>query len=731
MSYGRVFSETITFSSLTQWHSTPLFLNKQQRQVMPKVSILVPVYGVEKYISKCAESLFSQTYSNIEYIFVDDCTPDKSIDMLLATLEHFPERKSQVSVIRHDRNKGLGAARATAFEASSGDYIIHADSDDFLATNCVETLVGKALENDADIVDGAYCEYSESETGKPHFPYHGNTETLLKMTLCHNIVKHQVWARLYRRTLLANNGIESVEGIDYCEDFVITPLVLFHAKRTYTDNIVYYYRTDNSSSYTHHISEKNVISFLKACDLVVTFFENNDKVGRYATAIDIEKVNVYREAKRNGFSIEKTREYFNHRICNSFLRKICEMIECDHLSSLANKGYLAFRRIYKYSLKEKSSSGKSFAESQAHKKKVFHIIAHLDVGGAEKVAMNIARSNTKDFEYHIVEVVRASSNYTDNMKEALRHSGIAFHHFIIPDIRFHYLAQRLAAYIFPLWFYPLFRKYRPDVIHCHTEIPELATYCLFRMFPSLSKKCKVVRTIHNTRLWSGMEKTGKTVETWLKSMKANVSISPSVSKSYLFAYGESPSVIFNGVAPVTKKLTYKNLRKGKVNILFAGRFEEQKGIENLISIIKEMQTNADYFFHIIGDGRLKDKIFEELDTLDNVEISAPLSNLASYLNSFDYLLMPSLHEGLSILSIEASMEKLPVIANDCAGLADTLPSHWPLLAHDNSMTDYRRIFNEVIPGANYATLAKEAFAFASCNFSIEKMQKAYEDVYGK
>lgn len=77
---------------------------------MMKVSILVPVYGVEKYIEKCAVSLFEQSYEDIEYIFVNDCTPDLSIEVLRGTIARYPQRQKQVVIIDHDVNRGLGAA---------------------------------------------------------------------------------------------------------------------------------------------------------------------------------------------------------------------------------------------------------------------------------------------------------------------------------------------------------------------------------------------------------------------------------------------------------------------------------------------------------------------------------------------------------------------------------------------------------------------------------------------
>ena len=75
------------------------------------VTVIVPVYGVEKYIAECAESLFSQTYSDIEYVFCDDCTPDRSIELLREVVERYPERKEHVRIIRNEVNKGLGGTR--------------------------------------------------------------------------------------------------------------------------------------------------------------------------------------------------------------------------------------------------------------------------------------------------------------------------------------------------------------------------------------------------------------------------------------------------------------------------------------------------------------------------------------------------------------------------------------------------------------------------------------------
>lgn len=134
------------------------------------ITICVPIYGVEKFIKKCAQSLSVQTYSNIEYIFVNDCTKDNSIAILKDALKQYPQRLEQVKIINHKANEGLGGARTIAIKNATGDYILHVDSDDYLASNAVDLLMNKAELSGADIVDGGYCDFHSIK--QPHKPYH-------------------------------------------------------------------------------------------------------------------------------------------------------------------------------------------------------------------------------------------------------------------------------------------------------------------------------------------------------------------------------------------------------------------------------------------------------------------------------------------------------------------------------------------------------------------------------
>ena len=408
--------------------------------------------------------------------------------------------------------------------------------------------------------------------------------------------------------------------------------------------------------------------------------------------------------------------------------------------------------------------------------RTFHLITHFSLGGAERVAANIAESQTHGMEYHVVEIMRGRTAYTPKFIAELEQAGVRCHRSWMPDVSFHFLFERIAALLFPLRMLYIMLRWHPDVIHTHTETPDLALYVFSRLFPFMLRRVKIVRTIHNTRLWTGLPRTAQWVETFFKSLGANIAISDSVRDSYADRFGEVPPIINNGVAEVEQKdyfntstpqgvhlsqvhqqhlntstpplgfcrlpeqehLNISNLNTSTpqhLNILFAGRLEPQKGVVVLCEVLKMLAGDARYHFTIAGDGSQRTLVEQTLADIAssgkplNAQLVPPIFGLAGYMQSFDYLFMPSEFEGLSMLSMEASLNRLPVIANACPGLADTLPADWALLAHDNSLNDYRRIFNELLPTADHDALAQQAYAFAKDRFSVRTMQERYEARY--
>ena len=224
----------------------------------PKVSVIVPVYGVEKFIERCAVSLFEQTLQEIEYIFVDDCTPDNSIKKLELTLEKYPQRKKWTQIVRMPTNSGLPRVRRHGVIQATGDYIIHCDSDDWVEHTMYEKLYNKAVAEDCDIV---ICDYykAESQDKKEHISQSVSLEkdTLMRSIL-NETVHSAVWNKLVKASVYQNDIIYPKDNLR--EDLALLPQLLYFSNRIGYINEPLYYYFFNPNSITN---KKNDLSSLK------------------------------------------------------------------------------------------------------------------------------------------------------------------------------------------------------------------------------------------------------------------------------------------------------------------------------------------------------------------------------------------------------------------------------------------------------------------------------------
>ena len=120
-----------------------------------KVSIIIPVYNVAKYIERCLLSVLDQTWQDLEVILVNDCTPDNSMEIARRVVASHP-RGTVVRCLEHEENRGLSAARNTGISASVGDYLYFLDSDDYISANAIELLADAAVQKRPDFVIGNY-----------------------------------------------------------------------------------------------------------------------------------------------------------------------------------------------------------------------------------------------------------------------------------------------------------------------------------------------------------------------------------------------------------------------------------------------------------------------------------------------------------------------------------------------------------------------------------------------
>ena len=258
---------------------------------MKKVSVLVPVYGVEKFIEKCARSLFEQTYKNIEYVFVNDCTKDDSIKKLQQVLQDYPDRQGQVVIVNHQINKGVAGARNTAIQKATGDYIFWVDSDDFLELDAIELLVNKSVETSADIViGGAKNVYIDKVVeNENHIP---ENKTVYIQSLLSQKIAPNIWGKLYTRKLWYETGIFFEEGANYGEDFAVIPRLIYYADKVVKLDKKLYNYVCNSESYTHNITKDLVDAVVKGEWILSHFFSQIPEKDLYEKTLLAMKLRI-------------------------------------------------------------------------------------------------------------------------------------------------------------------------------------------------------------------------------------------------------------------------------------------------------------------------------------------------------------------------------------------------------------------------------------------------------
>lgn len=187
-----------------------------------KLSYIVPVYKVEKYLEECVESILSQTMDDYEIILVDDGSPDNCPAMCDAYAEKYPEK---IRVV-HKQNGGLASARNAGLKVAQGDYIFFLDSDDYLSGDKVKEIYQKAVDFDADVLQTSYFTFTENTGERGVVRTSFETDKLhshqdMERELCFASSKMRiifVWRNLYKRVFLEKNGIVFEEKLRMIED---------------------------------------------------------------------------------------------------------------------------------------------------------------------------------------------------------------------------------------------------------------------------------------------------------------------------------------------------------------------------------------------------------------------------------------------------------------------------------------------------------------------------------
>ncbi len=256
---------------------------------MPKVSVIIPIYRVEQYIVRCAQSLFSQTLDDIEFLFIDDCSPDNSMALLQDEIEkkrpRFAEKNWKVRTVSMPTNSGQAAVRRHGIQLATGDFVIHCDSDDWVVPNAYRLMYEKATENNLDIV---LCDYYRSD-GKKHVLFKNGVDGLkCKEEFFRQLLTYRcstsLWTKLVKRELFTQNEITYPED-NMWEDFVLSLQLFYYADKIgYLPQPLYYYYY-NPSSISYSNIDKRQGQLMRNSHIIISFINEKELGIPYKDAV--------------------------------------------------------------------------------------------------------------------------------------------------------------------------------------------------------------------------------------------------------------------------------------------------------------------------------------------------------------------------------------------------------------------------------------------------------------
>lgn len=261
---------------------------------MPKITVIVPVYKTEKYIKKCAISLFEQTLTGFEIIFIDDCTPDNSIELIKGLIQEYNsllcKENKIVRILKMPKNSGLAAVRKYGILHANGDYIIHCDSDDWVDTNLYESLYKKAIESNAEVVIFPVTEEWGNKSIFRKLGNLGNDCQLVLKKWYKNSIQMYTVNKLVKSSVYKDNQLLPYDGINMWEDNGLMLRVFYYAKGlAQIDDATYHYFRGNEQALTHSYGRNAVDQMIQCAYYLYDFFKEKKDFEEYEkTALAIK-----------------------------------------------------------------------------------------------------------------------------------------------------------------------------------------------------------------------------------------------------------------------------------------------------------------------------------------------------------------------------------------------------------------------------------------------------------
>ncbi len=256
------------------------------------VSVIIPVYNASATLGGCLDSLNRQTIQRFELLFIDDSSTDRSLDILMSYAEQYSTGDFVVKVLRHERNRGVAAARNTGLEYATGEYVYYVDADDFIEPDTLECLLKEAQEKELDIVGHEWFLTFKSDERYMKQPLFVTPDEALRQMMC-GVMRWNLWLFLVRRSLYVENNIRFIEGMNMGEDMMVMMKLFACAKRVAIINRAFYhYGQSNSGSLTKTYSAEHIRQVTNNVQEAERFISASSYAGLLSEFIPLLKLNI-------------------------------------------------------------------------------------------------------------------------------------------------------------------------------------------------------------------------------------------------------------------------------------------------------------------------------------------------------------------------------------------------------------------------------------------------------
>lgn len=608
-----------------------------------KVSIIIPVYNVEKYLDECILSAINQTLNDIEIIAIDDKSTDSSLDIL----NKYKEKYDFVKVIASEKNMGLSATRNIGIRNAKGEYIYFLDSDDYIDKNAMEICYEKAKEYNLDIAtfdaevfrDKEYNGYDFNESydrdkiiepgcikGEDFFYKYSTTGGYKQLTML-NFHKREF---IIQNNLFFYEGIIGEDELHSFQAFLLAQRVLYIPKK------LYFRRIRNNSIMTSADYKKRFECTEVTLREMCKFYSKNKDLFRLDT-------------------LDSMKNYIK------FLFDIA-IIFCDRGNLIDDKNRIieTFKIDEELRIKESVIEDESSEEEPKIKKNILFLIYVLLDGGAEKALMTIL-DNLDYSKYNVDLIVLAKEkSYLYNINENVNVSYM-----------YDTIGQLYGEYVNGKFNLELKKEY--DI-----EIGFLGLFTAWAICRFGSPNAKKITWLHSDFPFMVSGNTVEYVTDIYGRMDNIISVSDGVSKSVVDFIGDSLNSKLKRIyVPVNtskiRKLSLESIeyKKSKFTIMSMGRLSGEKGFDRLIKAHKKLiDEGIDHELIILGSGgeevNLR-KLVKNLGLEESCKLVGYQKNPYPWVKMCDIFVSPSHTEALPLAIIDAMILEKPIVATDTHG----------------------------------------------------------------